>query len=171
MLAALIFYRALPQIGFIGGSYMIINTKFFGDINIDEDKIILFEDGILGFPDYKKYLFMESGEDGSPFFWLQSIEDVGIVFPIIDVTKCIPDDSPVADSAEIDSLGNADDDLAIYNIIIIPKHDAKDMTVNLKAPVVINLNTMKAKQIISSNEEYPIKYYLYKELKKIKAGE
>lgn len=151
---------------------MIIKTKYFGDINIDENKIILFEDGILGFPDYKKYLFMESGEEGSPFFWLQSIEDVDIVFPLIDVIRFIPSYNPVVDSSEIEALGDEDDELAIYNILLIPKDKgAKDSTVNLKAPVVINLNTLKARQIISSNEEYPVKYYLYREIKKLKAGE
>lgn len=150
---------------------MMIKTKHFGDINIDDDKIILFEEGILGFPDLTKYLFMESEEENSPFCWLQSIEDVNIVFPLIDVIRFIPNYNPIVDNSELEPLGEAlDEDLLVYNIIVIPQ-DAKDLTVNLKAPIVINLNTLKAKQVISNNEDYPIKYYLYKELKKRKAGE
>lgn len=150
---------------------MIIKTKYFGDINVDENKVILFDDGVLGFPDLKKYLFMESDDDANPICWLQSIDDIDITFPIMDVSSFISDYSPIVDNSEIEVLGEADDeDLAIYNIVVIPKN-IEELSVNLKAPVVINLNTLKAKQVISNNENHQIKFYLYKELKQLKAGE
>lgn len=150
---------------------MMIKTKYLGDIEINEDKIITFDEGIMGFPELKKYILMETDIEESPFFWLQSIENVDIKFPIIDVSKFIGDYYPLVDNAEIDKLGKAEDEeLAVYNIAVIPKN-IEELRVNLKAPVVINLNNLKAKQIISNDERHPVKYYLYKELKKLKAGE
>lgn len=149
---------------------MKIKTKYFGEIEVDENKVITFDDGLIGFGDLKKYLFMESDDAENPVCWLQSIDDVDITFSIIDVTRFIPDYSPVVSEEELAELGEAkDEDLVFYNTIVIPKEIA-DMRVNLKAPIVINLNTLKAKQIISNDEKHIVKFYIYNELKKQKGG-
>lgn len=149
---------------------MNIKTKYFGEIEVDENKIITFDDGLIGFGDLKKYLFMESDDAENPVCWLQSIDDVDITFSIIDVTKFIPDYAPVVSEEELAELGEAkDEDLIFYNTIVIPK-EIEDMRVNLKAPIVINLNTLKAKQIISNDEKHIVKFYIYNELKKQKGG-
>ncbi len=148
---------------------MIIDTKNFGKIEIDDNRIYTFECGIPGFFDLKKFaVITDEEEDGksSPFSWLQSIEDKDISFIIMDVFNILPDYNPLVADDELDDLGEiTDDSLAIYNIVVIPSVVSK-MTVNLKAPVVINLNTNKGKQIITKNDDYPIKYYFYEEMKK-----
>lgn len=149
---------------------MVINTIYFGEVEVDENKIIVFDEGLLGFPELKRYLFMED-EGESPFCWLQSIDDKDVVFPIMDVSNYIADYEPVVDSEELERLGEAaDDELMVYTIAVIPDN-IEDLRVNLKAPVVINLNTLKAKQFVSNNDNYPIKYFIYKEIMKNKAGE
>ena len=71
----------------------------------------------------------------------------------------------------LEDLGEIkDDSLIIYNIVVIPPVISK-MSVNLKAPIVINAETKKGKQLITKNEDYPIKYYFYEELKKKNGGE
>lgn len=145
---------------------MNIETRFFGQIEIDNDKIIHFKDGIPGFENLTKFLFMTDKDDNSPFCWLQSIEDVDIVFTIFDILTVFKDYEPMVEEEYLESLGQfAKDDLAIYCIANISQN-IEDMTINLKAPVVINLENRQAKQVICNNEEYPIKYYIYKELKK-----
>ena len=90
---------------------------------------------------------------------------------MMDVYKIIPDYNPLVYDDDLDSLGEiSDDSLIIYNIVVIPKIVSK-MSVNLKAPVVINLLTNKGMQMITKNEDYPIKYYFYEELKKKNGGE
>ena len=141
---------------------MNIQTKFFGNIEIDENKVIKFEDGIPGFEDLKKFLFMTDEDANSPFCWLQSIEDVNIVFTLINIFKFIPDYNPNVDMEILSKLGKIEEEnLAIYCIANIPKN-IKDMTVNLKAPIIINLFNNNAKQIICNNDDYSIKYYVYK---------
>ena len=145
---------------------MKIKTRFFGEVEIDEDKVILFENGIPGFEELKRYVFMTDEDEKSPFCWLQSIEDIDIVFTLFDVVSKIKDYSPNVEEEALSQIGEfEEEDLCIYCIANIPK-DIKDMTINLKAPIIINTRNNKARQIICSNEEYPIKYYIYKEIKK-----
>lgn len=150
---------------------MNISTRLFGNVEIDESKIITFDEEIPGFAGLKRYLFMLNDETG-PFYWLQSIDDTDIVFPIIDVLAYLPNYDPLITVDDLASLGKCEnpENIMVYNIVVIPEK-IEDISVNLKAPVVINLETLKAKQIISSNEEYKIKYYIHKELESMKAGE
>ncbi len=144
---------------------MKIKTKFFGEVEIDESKVIMFKEGLPGFEDMKRFLFMTDEDEKSPFCWLQSIDDINIVFTLFNIFRVLPSYNPNVDIELLNKLGDIkEENLEIYCIANIP-NDIKEMTVNLKAPVVINLDNNSAKQIICNNEEYPIKYYIYKELK------
>lgn len=147
---------------------MKISTRHFGDVEIEESKIIVFEEGIPGFENLKKFVFMNDLEKDSPFYWLQSIEDVDITFTMMDVFKFLSDYAPEIDDDLLSSLGerDADEDIVLYNIVTVPSNNLEELSVNLRAPVLINLKTFKAKQIITENENYAIRYYIYKELKK-----
>ncbi len=152
---------------------MVIETKNFGNITVDDNKIYTFENGLPGFEQLKKFVIVEqnNNEDNSFFRWLQSTEDPEISFIIMDVYKILPDYNPLVYDDDLNSLGDvSDDSLLIYNIVVIPKTISR-MSVNLKAPVVINLSTNKGMQMITKNEDYPIKYYFYEELKKKNGGE
>ena len=145
---------------------MKIKTRFFGEIDVDDNKVINFKSGLPGFENFKKFLFMYDDDENSPFCFLQSIEDIDIVFTLFDVVRFLPDYNPVTDEENLQELQEiSEDSLMIYCIATIPQ-DIKEMTINLKAPIVINLKNNNAKQVICNNEEYPIKYYIYKELKK-----
>jgi len=152
---------------------MVIETKNFGNIIIDENKIYTFESGLPGFEQLKKFVIVEDDNAGneSLFCWLQSTEDPETAFIMMDVYKIVPDYNPLVYDDDLASLGDVtDDSLLIYNIVVIPKTVSK-MSVNLKAPIVINLATNKGMQMITKNEDYPVKYYFYEELKKKNGGE
>ena len=67
-------------------------------------------------------------------------------------------------STETISLIPVSDTIFISNRLANISNNIEDMTINLKAPIVININNNKADQVICNNEEYPIKYYIYKEI-------
>ena len=143
---------------------MKLKTRFFGEIEIFNEKVINFEDGLPGVENLKKFLFMTDEDENSPFCWLQSIEDIDIVFTLFDIFKFLPEYNPIAEIESLNSLNyDKEEDLYIYCMATIPK-DTKNISVNLKAPIIINTINNKAKQIICNNEEYPIKYYIYKEM-------
>ena len=153
---------------------MVIKTKNFGNIDINEENIYTFDCGIPAFEDLKKFTIIQQ-EDNSgikPLFcWLQSIEDPETSFVIMDVYDIIPDYNPLVYDSDLESIGEVkEDNLLIYNIVVIPQTVSK-MSVNLKAPVVIKHKKKKGKQMVVKNEDYSVKYYFYEELKKKNGGE
>ncbi len=152
---------------------MLFETKNFGEIEFDEDKVITFNEGLPGFDYCKRFLLIneekdEKTEKDEPFKWLQSVDDGDVAFVLMDVFAVMPDYDPLINSEEIEDLGEyKPEDLIVYNITVIPE-EVEKLSVNLKAPVVINSATKLGKQVIANNEEYPIRYHIFEELKKIR---
>lgn len=148
---------------------MILNTKFFGEVKVEDDKLITFKEGIPGFENLTKFLFMLDVDENenSPFYWLQSTEDIDVVFTLFDPFEYFEDYNPIVSIEELKgAIGDFDDEnILIYAIANIPDN-ISDMTINLKAPIVINMQTNLAKQIIATNEDYSIKTNLYSYIKK-----
>lgn len=148
---------------------MIINSKKFGKTEIYEKDIYTFEIGMPGFPDLHKFTIL-GDINKEPFAWLQSTEDEETSFILMDVYKILPDYSPLAFEADLDSIdGLESNNLLIYNVVVVPQNP-ESMSVNLKAPIVLNPDSMKGKQMILKNEDYPVKYYFYKEITKMIGG-
>lgn len=145
-----------------------LKTKHFGEITYDPDKVIDFPTGIPGFPMSTHYLLMSENEDEELFFWLQSVDEGDVAFTLMDVYKVLLDYDPKVEDREIDVLGElCDQPLLVYNIVVIPD-DVRKMRVNLRAPVVMNLNTNLGKQVVCTNEDYPVRYMIFEEMERAK---
>lgn len=154
---------------------MQLNTRLFGEIEVEEEKIIFFEKGIIGFPYCQRFtLIYDEGEDGrrKNISWLQSIEEPGFALPVIDPLLIKEDYAPQADHEFLKNLGNLTEENTYVLVIVTVPEDVKKLSVNLKAPVVINVDEKKANQIIIE-DSFPVKYPIYEILqaKKEKAGE
>ena len=153
-----------------------IDTRVFGKIAIEEEKIIRFEEGILGFPDLKDFTLiydLEKGSDAS-IKWLQSIDEPGFALPVMNPDLVITGYAPQFDRSLIESLGdNLDsDNILIFVTVTIPRNDVTKTTVNLKAPIIINVENRKAVQVIADGDGYKVKYAIYDVLQaRKKAGE
>lgn len=138
-----------------------INTEKFGELEIEKDLIFNFVLPIIGFNDLKEYAIIDYKPD-SPFKWLQSIEDMSLAFPItlcsffgIDYQFNIPDE-------EAELLGiNSPDDVFVCNIVTIPASNPEGATVNLLAPVVVNLANKKAMQLILKDSKFEVRHKLF----------
>lgn len=138
---------------------MKINTKFFGEIEIEEEKIINFPNGIIGFENLKRFVLID--HPGSETIkWLQSVDDANISLPVADPTAFYPDYSPEIsrDGLEIIGLKNIED--AVVLCVITVPADIQKATINLKAPVVLNPAHRLADQMIAENPEYKVKHPL-----------
>ncbi|QEK11309.1 flagellar assembly protein FliW [Crassaminicella thermophila] len=142
---------------------MILNTKHFGKIEIDEEKIITFEEGLLGFEAIKKYTVIMNPDKEVPFHWLQAVEEPDLAFVITnpflfkkDYDFYIPE--RIVDELEIQK----EEDVMIFSIAVVPK-ELKNMTINLRGPLIINTNNKKGKQIVLDTDKYPLKYYIFEE--------
>lgn len=133
---------------------MEITTVRFGTIPVQADKVILFPKGVLGFSRNKRYILFPHGE-GSPFYWLQSVEDGAIAFVVMNPQLVKADYTIDIQEALLQELDARDvSDLEVMCIVTIPPNQPEKMTINLLGPIVINVNKRCAVQIVSSEEKY-----------------
>ena len=148
---------------------MKLTTRIFGEVEIEDSKIINFPNGIIGFPDLKKFTLMHDEEQGSGSIkWLQSIDEPGFAMPVMDPLIVCPDYSPEIDRTKIEEVGELDDEDILVLVTVTVPHDLEKMTVNLMGPFVINVKDMKGVQSIVENDNYPVKFPIYDILKKNK---
>ena len=142
---------------------MKIGTKYFGNIEIGEEKIIHFENGVLGFEDYKDYTILYDNEKEKSFFsWLQSTEESSLAFPIVNPFNVVESYNPQINDDMLGSIGGlSDEDTVVFLMATIPE-DVKQASVNMKAPLIINASSRKGVQVIAEGQEYEIKHKLLK---------
>ena len=152
---------------------MKLTTRIFGEVEIEDSKIINFPNGIIGFPDLKKFTLMHDESDAdsgsaNTIKWLQSIDEPGFAMPVMDPLIVCPDYSPEIDRTKIEEVGELDDEDILVLVTVTVPHDLEKMTVNLMGPFVINVKEMKGVQSIVENDNYPVKFPIYDILKKNK---
>lgn len=149
---------------------MIVKTKHFGEIDLAEDKILTFENGIMGFEDCKRYTILYNNESGERpvISWLQSLDEQGLALPVINPLFAREDYNPMIEDELLAGLGElTEDNQVIFVTLTVPK-DLTKMTANLKAPIVINADTKKGCQIIVENSDYVVKYPVYESFARAK---
>lgn len=139
---------------------MLIKTKDFDFINVSEEDIIVFPHGIYAYEDIKKFVMLKN-PDNQWMMHLQSAEKEDPRFILLDPYMFIEAYNPILPDGSLD-LFKADDvsDLSYFVIAVIPEK-VKDITVNLKSPVVINFKKHIGAQIILENKEYSVKTRLF----------
>lgn len=152
---------------------MVAETKFFGTIDIEDEKIINFPNGIIGFENLKNFalIYDSEREERSKISWLQSMEEPLMVLPVINPLDLMDNYTPTIEDELMKNIGDpADADLLIFVTLSIPS-DIEMMTANLKAPFIINTVERKAMQVIVENAEYPVKFNAYQAIQAMKEKE
>jgi flagellar assembly factor FliW len=140
---------------------MNITTKLFGEIEVDENKVITFPSGLIGFEDCKRFMIMHDEEvEEVKIMWLQSVDEPGFALPIVNPLRVCPDYNPVVEDELFKCIGESEEEMLVLVTMSVPS-DVTKTAVNLKAPLVVNPTTKKACQIIVENDEYPIRYPIY----------
>lgn len=153
---------------------MKVTTKVFGEITIDDDRIITFPKGIVGFPQLTDFALLHDSDRGTDsIHWLQSIQEPGFAMPVMDPLIVCPDYNPEVDDELLRHLGELDpEELLVLVTVTVPK-DLTKMSVNLRGPIVINAGQKTATQVIVEGDDYQVKFPIYDILNenKKKAGE
>ena len=124
---------------------MKIVNKQFGEIEFETDSIIKFTEGILGFEDKKRFLLI-SEKDGF-FFWLTSVDEPELIFPLFSIN--------LLQESFTDS-----NDLEPFGIVKLDK-DPQKVSINLRAPVFIDHEKKIGYQKIMDDDNYPVNYPLF----------
>lgn len=148
---------------------MKLETKLFGEIEIDESRIITFTDGIIGFPDMKRFLLIHDEESDNHFIsWLQSIEEPTYAVPVICPLDVLEDYNPFIAEELLKTIEPYQtENLAIFTTIRVTDK-IEEMTSNFRAPFIINSDNKTGCQVIVEDEQYLVKYPIYEILKQKK---
>lgn len=142
---------------------MEINSARFGTVDINENSIISFPDNLPGFTDLSKFAIIKC-EQTDPIQWLQSIEDEAIAIPIINPFLIKPDYEIEVSDEELDIIeSHNEEEMIVLNIMVLPE-DLSQMTVNLMAPLLINVSKMLGSQIMMDYKPLPIRYPAFEPL-------
>ncbi len=134
----------------------------FGEISYSEEDVLFFPRGIPAFE--KNCSWVLAGDENNAIKWLQNIEDGELALPVTTPDAVMPDYNAKIPEDELDLVGSRDrGDLALLIVVSIPESAPWNMTANLRAPILVNLKSRKAVQVIVSNEEYPIRHVVFPE--------
>ncbi|GMV36423.1 MAG: hypothetical protein AMXMBFR61_09310 [Fimbriimonadales bacterium] len=137
---------------------MVAVTSRFGSIEYQEEDVLTFAEGPYGFPDLRRFVILEH-KPGSPFRWLQSLDEPGIAFLIISPTQLFPDYAPSISEESAKSISLTASDPVLVNVVVtIPQGNPEAMTANLAGPIIINPKTREARQIIVEEGQYGTKH-------------
>lgn len=135
---------------------MIISTRDFGIIEIPEENIYHFSQPVFGFEEYKDYVILHDEEIGDDIVWLQSVQNPGLCFIMMDPSGLATEFSPELSKGSEELLGEGV--YFCWVIAVIPQN-TKDSTVNLKSPIFLNPSNHRAAQIILEGD-YPVRFPL-----------
>ena len=140
-----------------------IYTSRFGEIEVDEKKIVHFKDGIPAFEDEHEFVILPYEEE-SPYYFMQSLKSPDLAFLLTIPFLFFNDYSFEIDDETIKELDIKDPDAVFYyTMVTIPNGSIRYMTANLLAPIVLNSANMKAKQVVLEKSTYTTKHRLFPE--------
>lgn len=149
---------------------MIIQTTRFGELEIREEDIYTFPEGLLGFSHVKKFVVVEN-PSGGPFLWLQAVEHPAIAFVITNPLLIKPDYTVAVKKEELAVIKlERSEDGEVHVILTVPSDPLKT-TANLMGPLVFNVKERLGKQIVLSDVGYTTKYPVFVEKKQVEADD
>jgi flagellar assembly factor FliW len=140
---------------------LLIHTLSFGEIEIPENRVLFFREGLPGFPNHHRFVVL-SFDDLKPFEYLQALEEPPLAFLVINPFLVFAgyrinlSDPDLADLTSTDPAG-----LTVYVVANIPEDPSK-ATVNLFAPIVVNEKDRKGRQFLLHDSGYSVKHPLLK---------
>lgn len=153
---------------------MKAKTRLFGEIEIEDEKIITMEQGIIGFPDLKRFTLIFDSDRGeeSSIRWLQSMDDGDIALPVMVPTDLIPDYNPSVNNDLLEPLGELKPENIYLLVTVTVPEKIEEIAINLKAPIIINMACNLGSQVIVEGD-YEVRHKIYDLIKdgKKKAGE
>ncbi|MDX9791048.1 MAG: flagellar assembly protein FliW [Candidatus Kapaibacterium sp.] len=127
-----------------------IVTLHFGEIKVGKDFIFNFPEGILGFEDLREFVLI-SEEETEPFKWLISIEQPDIGFPML---------SPWLLDIEYNPGKIFSHEKNVFFAIVTLEDENHQMTANMKAPIILNSDSLEGRQIILSTDKYSTNFII-----------
>ena len=143
-----------------------VTTSRFGELEIDEKRIVHFKNGIPAFEEEHEFVILPYDEE-SPYYFMQSLKTPDLAFLLTVPFLFFPNYTFEVDDDSIKELDIKDQDkISYYALVTIPNFSIRYMTANLLAPIILNTDNMQAKQLVLEKTNYTTKERLFPEPKK-----
>jgi flagellar assembly factor FliW len=129
---------------------MKFTNRQFGELEYDEKHVVEFQEGIIGFEEFRKFLIVNDA-DSEPIRWLVSLEDEDLSFAMIDPSLII---------TSYQSEVFKDMDATVFLLVAL-KQPVGESTTNLRSPIVIENGSRKGRQLILEDEALSVRYPLF----------
>ncbi len=130
---------------------MVVNTSRFGEVEVDDARVITFRQGLLGFPQHKRYVLIQTGED-SYFYWMQSVELPSLAFVVTDPSHFVSSYRVPLRPEHMQDLGIGSLDEA--QVFVIVNKRGNLLTGNLQGPLVIHVTKLEGEQLVLSDRRF-----------------
>ncbi len=140
---------------------MLIKTRDFGELDISENEVISFPNGVYAFEEDKRFVLISPGGENKYPMWLQSLDNENLCFIVFDPKEFISGYTVTLDDETKEILGVTKTGEIDYLVMAVVPDDYLNSTVNLKGPIVVNSDNRTAVQVIAP-ENYPIKFPAFK---------
>jgi flagellar assembly factor FliW len=138
---------------------MEIQTTRFGRLSVDDERVMTFPKGLLGFPDYTRYALIQTNEENY-FFWLQCVDDAALAFVVTDPSIFFKDyEVPLREETQTDLELT---DPAASQVFVICNKVGDWLTGNLLGPIVVNVANRLAQQIVLTEKKWTTRQPLLK---------
>jgi flagellar assembly factor FliW len=135
-----------------------INTRDFGIVQVEEDAVYEFPDGIYGFEDDTRFAVFSRPFEDISFLYLQSVQNLVPCFLVFEPWDLYPDYRPNLSQEELEACQVESVEELIFLVIATVPSSIENLSINVKSPVVLNPKTKKARQVILQNPDYGVKY-------------
>ncbi len=133
-----------------------LDLPLFGMLEYDEADVIEFPWGLPGFSSHRRWLLLTL-ETQPGYIWLQSLDDVKVAIPTAEPSMIFEDYEPKLPAYCFVALDiNNAEDFALLGVVVVTEN-AEEMTMNLMAPIVVNMKARKARQVMLENSNYSIR--------------
>ena len=138
---------------------MEIESTRFGRLVVDDERVMTFPSGLLGFPDHSRFALIQTSEENY-FFWLQSADDPNLAFVVTDPSIFFKDyQAPIREETRQDL--ELEDDAHAQVFVICNKVD-EWLTGNLLGPIVVNTQNREASQVVLTEKKWTTRQPLIK---------
>lgn len=139
---------------------MRTQTKYFGEIEYDDDDVLHFASGLFGFEEERQFLLLPFEGQQGMLLCLQSLQTPQLAFMVMDPFLLKPGYTPVLQPGELRTMGADTSAELCYYVLCVVRRPVQDSTVNLQCPIVIHADTRRAAQVILESPEYGMRHCL-----------
>lgn len=135
---------------------MLVPSDRFGEIEVADDRVLEFPEGLLGFPTARRFAMIDSHDTGV-YYWLQSLEDPSLAFLSVVPWSFFPDYEPELSDDAQEALSIEIQDDAIVLCLLTVQRGQESITANLLGPLVVNAHTRVGRQVVLAESGYPVR--------------